>query len=105
MVDLLGLPPQDEERYTTLAKDLLRELGDEQPALRAYLLELLTERRNTLRPGLITSLLDARLDGQPLHQEDVLGICGQLFLGSLARMWRSRHCSAMWYRACLSILS
>ncbi len=82
MADLLGLPPQDEDRYTALAKDILRELGEEQPALRAYLLDLLTERRNTLRPGLITSLLEARPDGQPLHQEEVLGICGQLFLGA-----------------------
>jgi len=82
MADLLGLPQQDEDRYTALAQDLLRELGEEQPALRAYLLDLLTERRNTLRPGLITSLLEARLDGHPLHQEEVLGICGQLFLGA-----------------------
>ena len=82
MADLLGLPPQDEDRYTALAKDILQELGEEQPALRAYLLDLLTERRNTLRPGLITSLLEARLGGQALHQEEVLGICGQLFLGA-----------------------
>jgi cytochrome P450 len=79
MADLLGLPLQDEERYAALARDIC---GEEQPELRAYLLDLLTERRNTLRPGMITSLLEALLDGQPLHQEEVLGICGQLFAGT-----------------------
>lgn len=82
MADLLGLPKGDEERYAALSKDLLNEPGEEQPALRVYILDLLTERRSALRPGIITSLLEARLDGQHLSQEEVLGLCGQLFAGA-----------------------
>ncbi len=79
VADLLGLPQEDEERYAALARDIC---GEAQPELRAYLLDLLTERWNTLRPGMITSLLEALLDGHPLHQEEVLGICGQVFAGT-----------------------
>ena len=82
MANLLGLPKSDEERYAALSKDILNEPGEEQPALRVYLLDLLTERRSALRPGIITSLLEARLDGRSLHQEEVLGLCGQLFAGA-----------------------
>jgi len=79
MADLLGLPLQDEERYAAWSQAIT---GEEMPELRAYFLELLTERRHLLRPGIITSLLEARLDGRPLHQEEVLGHCGQLFAGA-----------------------
>jgi cytochrome P450 len=79
MADLLGLPLQDEERYAAWSQAIN---GEEMPELRAYFHELLTERQCLLRPGLITSLLEARLDGRPLHQEEVLGHCGQLFAGA-----------------------
>jgi len=82
MADLLGLPESDEEHYTVLSRKILEEGGEPQPALRAYLLDLLTERRRELRPGLITSLLAARLDERPLLQEEVLGHSGQLFAGA-----------------------
>jgi cytochrome P450 len=83
MADLLGLPSSDEERYAALSKDILNgEPGEEKPALRAYLLNLLTEQKPALRPGIITSLLEARLDERHLHQEEVLGLCGQLFAGA-----------------------
>jgi cytochrome P450 len=82
VADLLGLPESDEERYSALAREGLAAPGEQQPALRAYLRDLLTERRHALRPGIITALLDARLDGRPLHQEEVLGHCGQLFAGA-----------------------
>jgi cytochrome P450 len=79
MADLLGLPPQDEERYAAWSQAIN---GEEMPELRVYFHELLTERRHALRPGIITSLLEARMGGRPLHQEEVLGHCGQLFAGA-----------------------
>jgi cytochrome P450 len=51
MADLLGLPKGDEECYAALSKDLLNEPGEEQPHLRAYLLDLLTERGLTCAPA------------------------------------------------------
>lgn len=79
MADVLGLPLQDEERYAAWSRVIN---GEEMPELRAYFLELLTELRQALRPGIITSLLDAHTDGRHLHLEEVLGLCGQLFAGA-----------------------
>jgi len=80
MADILGLPLQDEERYAAWSQAIT---GEEMPELRAYFHELLTERRHLLRPGIITSLLEARLDGRPLAHEELLGFCGQLLVNSL----------------------
>lgn len=80
MADLLGLPESDEEHYAAWSRAIN---GEEMPELRAYFHELLTSRRALLRPGIITSLLEAHLDdGRCLHQEEVLGLCGQLFAGA-----------------------
>lgn len=79
LADLLGLPPQDYDRYARFSQQMN---GEPMPELRDYFLELLTERRQALRPGIISSLLEARLNGRPLTHEEVLGFCGQLFVGA-----------------------
>src|SRR5215471_796558 len=79
MADVLGLPLQDEERYAAWSQAIN---GEAMPELRAYFHELRTSRQRLLRPGLITSLLEARLDGRPLSEEELLGFCGQLFAGA-----------------------
>ena len=83
MAEVLGLPLQDEERYAAWSRAIN---GEEMPELRAYFHELLTECQSLLRPGIITSLLEARLDGRPLTEEELLGFCGQLFLGANAEI-------------------
>jgi cytochrome P450 len=83
MADLLGLPSQDYDRYARWSQGIT---GASMPELRAYFLELLTERRHALRPGIITSLLEARLDGRPLTEAELLGFCGQLFAGANAEI-------------------
>jgi cytochrome P450 len=83
MAEVLGLPSSDEDRYAAWSRTLD---GEEMPELRAYFHELLTERQSLLRPGIITSLLQARLDGRPLTQEELLGFCGQLFIGTSAEI-------------------
>lgn len=52
------------------------------PELRVYFHEVLTQRQPLLRPGLITLLLEARLDGRPLTEAELVGFCGQLFAGA-----------------------
>lgn len=79
MADLLGLPLQDYPRYARFSQEIT---GKAMPELRAYFLELLTERRPALRPGIITSLLEARLGDRLLTEEELLGLCGQLFAGA-----------------------
>ncbi len=83
MAEVLGLPLQDEERYAAWSRVIN---GEEMPELRAYFHELRTSRQSLLRPGIISSLLEARLDGRPLTEEELLGFCGQLFLGANAEM-------------------
>ena len=79
MADLLGLPPQHYDRYARFSQGIN---GEPMPELRAYFLEVLTERRHALRPGIMRSLLEAHLDGRLLTQEELLGFCGQLFAGA-----------------------
>ena len=83
MAEVLGLPSSDEDRYAAWSQTLN---GEEMPELRAYFHELRTSRQSLLRPGIITSLLEARLDGRPLTEEELLGFCGQLFIGTSAEM-------------------
>jgi len=73
------LPLQDYPRYARFSQEIT---GKSMPELRAYFLELFTERKPALRPGIISSLLEARLGGRPLTEEELLGLCGQLFLGA-----------------------
>jgi len=83
MAEVLGLPSSDEDRYAAWSRAIN---GEEMPELRAYFHELRTSRQSLLRPGIISSLLEARLDGRPLTEEEVLGFCGQLFLGANAEI-------------------
>lgn len=83
MADVLGLPLQDEERYAAWSRTIN---GEEMPELRAYFRELLTERKPALRAGILSSLLDARLGNRPLTEEELLGLCGQLFMGANVEM-------------------
>ncbi len=83
LADLLGLPLQDYPRYARFSQEIT---GKSMPELRAHFHKLLTERASLLRPGIISSLLQARLDGRPLTEEELLGFCGQLFLGANAEI-------------------
>src|SRR6266851_6838469 len=62
MADLLGLPTQDYDRYAVWSQAITGD--DPLPELSQYFLELLTERRDALRPGIVRSLCEARLDGR-----------------------------------------
>jgi cytochrome P450 len=79
MADLLGLPPDDYDRYAAWSQCIT---GEPMPGLRDYLRELLTMRRHALRPGIISALCEARLNGRPLTEAELLGFCGQLFAGA-----------------------
>jgi cytochrome P450 len=82
MADLLGLPPDEYDRYAPWSRTITRECDVPMTELREYLRELSTVRRHALRPGIIRSLSEARLDGRPLTEAEVLGFCGQLFAGA-----------------------
>jgi cytochrome P450 len=80
MRDLLGLPPEDDARLLPWARSNA-QLGDGPfpPEMRSYLLDLISRQQQRLRPGVIQSLLEARLEGRPLTEAELLGFCGMLF--------------------------
>jgi cytochrome P450 len=80
MRDLLGLPPEDDARLLAFARNNAM-LGDGPfpPEMRSYLLDLIS-RPQRLRPGVIQSLLEARLEGRKLSEAELLGFCGMLFV-------------------------
>jgi cytochrome P450 len=86
MRDLLGLPPEDDARLLPWARSNA-QLGDGPfpPEMRSYLLDLIS-RPQRLRPGVIQSLLEARLEGRPLTEAELLGFCGMLFATANAEM-------------------
>jgi cytochrome P450 len=84
MADLLGLPTQDYDRYAVWSRAITGD--DPLPELSQYFLELLTQRRDALRPGIVRSLCEARLDGRSLTEAELLGFCRLLFTGANAEM-------------------
>src|SRR5258708_30203260 len=77
MADLLGLPTQDYDRYAVWSQAITGD--DPIPELSQYFLELLTERRDTPRPGIISSLFEAPPDWRSLPQAQLLGFFRLLF--------------------------
>lgn len=80
MRDLLGLPPEDDARLLPWARSNAQLLdGPFPPEMRSYLLDLISRQQQRLRPGVIQSLLEVRLEGRPLTEAELLGFCGMLF--------------------------
>jgi cytochrome P450 len=82
MRDLLGLPPEDDALLLPWARNNAQPCDGPfpPPEMRTYLLDLISTQRHRLRPGVIQSLLEARLEGRPLTEAELLGFCGMLFV-------------------------
>ena len=87
MRDLLGLQPEDDARLLPWARsNALLGDGPFPPEMRSYLLDLISRQQQRLRPGVIQSLLEARLEGRPLTEAELLGFCGMLFVTATFEM-------------------
>lgn len=84
MRDLLGLPPEDDARLLPWARSNAQPCDGPfpPPEMRAYSLDLISTQRHRLRPGIIQSLLEARLEERPLTEAELLGFCGQLLVSA-----------------------
>lgn len=86
---LLGVPPEDQaffkkasdmavlgiaEKGQTI-EDLQKAKQESQAALAGYFTKILAERREEPREDLISALLAAEVDGQPLTVQELLGFC------------------------------
>lgn len=102
---MLGVPVADGLRFTDWIHRLLEE-GPRDPEvgraaiveLIGYLQERVAEHRAEPRDDLITFLLDARLDGEPLSDDHVLGSILLLLLAGIDTTW-SAISAALWWLA------
>lgn len=85
---LMGLP---EKEWPTFSAWVTRLLHDSDlPAqiaaaieIKTYLLQVIEERRRNPKDDLVSAALRARVDGEPLTPDEVLGFCYLAFLGGI----------------------
>ncbi len=98
IAELLGLPPEERPRFKAWSDAVLTGSFEErvearrkgkgvhgviaqtQKEMKAYFEEILETRRRQPREDLISKLIVARVDGQPLSQEELLGFCQLLLI-------------------------
>jgi cytochrome P450 len=81
--ELLGVPDEDREQFRDWAYALSTTHDGEPNAAKsiyAYFADILEARRARPRGDLISTLLQARIDGQALTQTQLLGTCFQLVI-------------------------
>lgn len=87
-LQLLGLPLEEMPQFLAWESGLLKsfQLEDRKAAARGivgYLRARITERRGGEGTDLITWAANARLDGEPLSDDEILGICFLLYVAGL----------------------
>jgi cytochrome P450 len=92
--ELLGVPPEDHERFKGWSRDLARGLDPDFilppevlerrqeaiDAFSAYFLELIAERRRAPRDDLLSALVAAEDEGDRLTEQEVLSTCTLLLV-------------------------
>jgi cytochrome P450 len=86
-LELLGLPLKNMPRYIGIANDIqhgtVRVQTDAIRQLRDLLSGIIEERRGMPGSDLISRVLAIRIDGQPLNDNELIGISFNFFLGGL----------------------
>ncbi|MCK9685652.1 cytochrome P450 [Scleromatobacter humisilvae] len=85
-VDLMGLPPEDLERFLAWEKLIIHDMGARARTMKEvgdYLSGLIADRRVHPTDDLITFAVKSEIDGKPLSDAQVLGICVLLFMAGL----------------------
>jgi cytochrome P450 len=84
IAEMLGLPPEDQERFHRWAYQLLRQLlctvDAENNELIHYLSDLLDERKRDPRDDLLSALLAAEENGEHLTREDIIHMCMEMIM-------------------------
>ena len=101
---VLGIPSDLADRFTGWVRDLLEFAHDADRrsraavALAAYLRELIAERRRCPGTDLISELLQSEGDGEPVSDDDVVGIASLTLIAGVDTTW-SAIGSALWHLA------
>lgn len=103
IADLLGVPPEDGDRFRVFIHRILETGGQNEPVdpgdtLIAYLLEQIEQHRSEPRDDLIGFLLEAELDGEPLDAHHIVGTVALLLLAGIDTTWSAIGAS-IWHLA------
>lgn len=100
-LELMGLPRDRLSQFLDWENAFMRAPTMEERvgaarAIKDYLESYIEQRRSDRRDDLVTAILDARIDGRPLDQGEIMGMCMVLYLGGLDTVmsslgWYFRH--------------
>ncbi|MCU0261829.1 MAG: cytochrome P450 [Ilumatobacteraceae bacterium] len=101
---LLGVPPEESDTFTGWVRDVLEFAYDEERrrhgvvAIANYLTAQIEDRK--VHPGddLLTELVHAEVDGEPVEQSVVLGMAALLLIAGIDTTW-SAIGSSLWHLA------
>lgn len=102
---MLGIDPNRSDEFVEWVRGVL-EIGLSQPEvrikyrriIRQFFGELVTERRANPGDDLISKLLEKDIDGEPLSDNTVVGMCNLLLVAGIDTTWSSIG-SALWHFA------
>jgi len=105
IASMLGIPKEHSGMFTEWVRGLLElgltnaEIGGEAGrSIFLYLWERIQDHKANPRDDLITYLLNAEVDGQPVPEQHVLGTCFLILVAGIDTTWSSIG-SAMWHLA------
>ncbi len=79
IAEMLGVPPEDHARFKRWSDEVIEEAGDinarPHREMGQYFCELLEQRKKEPRNDLISELLAARIGGEQLTKDQLLGFC------------------------------
>ncbi len=105
IASMLGIPPEMADTFTGWVRGFL-ELGLTNADIRGeaarniflYLWDRIQEHKQNPRDDLITYLLNAKVDGNPVPEQHILGTCFLLLVAGIDTTWSSIG-SALWHLA------
>ncbi len=114
IVEMLGVPGDDLQRFKHWSDITVEAMGAEDPApwegemveLASYLLNVIRQRRADPQDDLVSGLVTAEQDGKGLTDDEVLSVVNQLFVGGnetttsliTNMVWRLLSDRALWER-------
>jgi cytochrome P450 len=102
---MLGIPAEMSDTFTGWVRGVL-EIGLQNPEIRvksraaiiAFFRECIAERRAKPGDDLISELIAAEIDGHPIEEDDIVGICVLLLVAGIDTTW-SAIGSSLWHLA------
>lgn len=102
---MLGIPAEMSDTFTDWVRNVL-EIGLQNPAIRieyrakiiAFFRQCIAERRTKPGDDLISELLAAEVDGRPVPEQDIIGMCFLLLVAGIDTTW-SAIGSSLWHLA------